>query len=137
MEFLVQFLKEENHAREDDDRHQLDFTPGVIQVGHTFLHESSVAGKKIRFFEFLVLLSGGRFGVDFVVNFDESQLALLFGHLGVYSNENILQDQKTICYFNIPFPLKVKMNLDEAEDLLEFKTFFRLLPGRLDERIDE
>lgn len=28
-------------------------------------------------------------------------------------------------------------NLDEAEDLLEFETLFRLLPGRLDERIDE
>ena len=86
MEFLVGFLKEENDVREDDNRHQLDFTPGVIQVGHTFEHESSVAGQKIGFFEFLVLVSGGRFGVDFVVNFDESQLALLFGHLGVDSN---------------------------------------------------
>jgi hypothetical protein len=68
MEVLVQFLKEENHVREEDDRHQLDITPGVIQIGHTFLHESSVAGKKIRF----------------------------FGHLSVDSNQNILQDQKTI-----------------------------------------
>ncbi len=62
MEFLVQFFKEENHVREEDDRHQLDITPGVIQVCHTFLHESSVAGKKIRVFEFLVHLSGSRFG---------------------------------------------------------------------------
>ena len=79
MEFLVRFLKEENHIiAATAQPSQLDFTTGMIQVGHTFEHEPNrVAEQKIRCFEFLVLVN---------------LASLLLGHLGVDSNENILHD---------------------------------------------
>lgn len=90
MKFLVRLLKEENNVREDDNRDQLDFAPSVIEIGHALEHEPPVAGEEVRLFELFVLVGGGRFGVDLVVHFNQPQLALLFGHLGVDSNQNVL-----------------------------------------------
>ena len=59
MEFLVRFLKEENHIiAATAQPSQLDFTTSMIQEGHTFEHEPNrVAEQKLRCFEFLVLVN--------------------------------------------------------------------------------
>lgn len=36
VEFLIGLLQKEDDIREHDDRHQLDFTSSVIEIGHTF-----------------------------------------------------------------------------------------------------
>lgn len=36
VELLVGFLQEEDDIGQDDDRHQLNFTPSVIQVSDSF-----------------------------------------------------------------------------------------------------
>lgn len=36
MEFLIGFLQEEDDIGQNDNRHQLDFASGVVQISYTF-----------------------------------------------------------------------------------------------------
>ena len=56
------------------------------------LHEPARTGEQVGFFELLIAVGGGRFGVDLVVHFDEPHFAILLGHLSVHSEQDVLQE---------------------------------------------